>query len=180
VSHALQLLKRQGLVVEHGKRGLAVAPVEPARIRDLYQVRAALDGLAARLAAVRVRAGTVAAPEIAELESRLAAGFAHVEDAATTHERIELDVAFHAATYALSGNPLIAETVAEQWPHFKRGMGVALTQRDWRRAVWGQHAEIVACILAGDPSGAAEAAERHAEENGAKLYSEMVAAGSKG
>src|SRR5262245_65825954 len=73
VSHALQLLKRQGLVVEHGKRGLAVAPVEPAWIRDLYQVRAALDGLAARLAAERIRAGAVAAHEIAELESRLAA-----------------------------------------------------------------------------------------------------------
>ena len=29
VSHALQLLKRQGLVVEHGRRGLSVAPVDP-------------------------------------------------------------------------------------------------------------------------------------------------------
>ena len=48
VSHALQLLRRQGLVVRQGRRGLAVAPVEPDRIRDLYQVRAALDGLAAR------------------------------------------------------------------------------------------------------------------------------------
>src|SRR5688572_3590960 len=55
VSHALQLLKRQGLVVERGKRALAVAPVEPDWIRSLYEVRAALDGLAARLAAERVK-----------------------------------------------------------------------------------------------------------------------------
>ena len=54
VSHALQLLKRQGLVVEHGRRGLSVAPVDPTRLRDLFQLRAAIEGLAARLAAERV------------------------------------------------------------------------------------------------------------------------------
>ena len=43
VSHALQLVRRQGLVVEHGRKGLAVAPIEPARVRDLYRVRGALD-----------------------------------------------------------------------------------------------------------------------------------------
>ena len=47
VSHALQLLKRQGLVVEQGRRGLSVAPIEAGRMRDLYQLRAAIDGLAA-------------------------------------------------------------------------------------------------------------------------------------
>ena len=36
VSHALQLLKRRGLLMEHGKRGLIVAPLEAQRIRDLY------------------------------------------------------------------------------------------------------------------------------------------------
>ena len=46
VSHALQVLKRQGLVIEHGRRGLLVAPIEPGRMRDLYQLRAAVDGLA--------------------------------------------------------------------------------------------------------------------------------------
>ena len=55
VSHALQVSKRRGLLIEHGKRGLMVAPVEAQRMRDLYQVREALDGMAADLAARRVR-----------------------------------------------------------------------------------------------------------------------------
>ena len=42
VSHALQVLKRRGLLVENGKRGLLVAPLAPDRLRDLYPVRAAL------------------------------------------------------------------------------------------------------------------------------------------
>ena len=58
VSHALQILKRRGLLIEHGKRGLMVAPVEAQRVRDLYQVREALDGLAAGLAARRVQGRT--------------------------------------------------------------------------------------------------------------------------
>ena len=49
VSHALQILKRRGLLIEHGKRGLAVAPLERERIMRLYQIREMLDGHAARL-----------------------------------------------------------------------------------------------------------------------------------
>src|SRR5260370_7074972 len=54
VSHALQLLKQQKLVEESGRRGLTVCTVDAASIRELYQVRTALDALAARLAAERV------------------------------------------------------------------------------------------------------------------------------
>ncbi len=54
VSHALHLLHRQGL----GRRkrpasGFAVTPLDPSRIRQLYEVRGAIDALAARLAAQR-------------------------------------------------------------------------------------------------------------------------------
>ena len=51
ISHALQLLKQQKLVEENGRRGLIVCAVDAASIRELYQVRTALDALAARLAA---------------------------------------------------------------------------------------------------------------------------------
>jgi DNA-binding GntR family transcriptional regulator len=49
ISHALQLLKQQKLVVENGRRGLIVSEIDPSRVRDLYQVRSALDAMAARL-----------------------------------------------------------------------------------------------------------------------------------
>src|SRR5689334_21730661 len=51
VLQALRLLKQDGLVHDAPGRGLLVAPLDPARIADVYEVRAALDGLAARLAA---------------------------------------------------------------------------------------------------------------------------------
>ena len=174
VSHALQLLKRQGLVVEVGKRGLSVASVEPHRMRDLYQLRAALDGLASRLAADRVSSGRAPAREIETLKQRLAAGLA-LPGETSVHDWIEKDVAFHSAIYALSGNPAIAETVTEQWPHFKRCMGASLVNRDIREAVWGEHEAIIEKILAGDAGGAQDAAVAHAERAGTTLYDRLFA-----
>src|SRR3954447_15680078 len=71
VSHALHLLHRQGLVAESGRRGFEVTTLDPARIRQLYEVRGAIDALAARLAAARARTDTGGR---AALEAALRAG----------------------------------------------------------------------------------------------------------
>lgn len=174
VSHALQLLKRQGLAVEIGKRGLAVAPIEPQRMRDLYQVRAALDGLAARLAAERVSGGRAPTRETGILSRCLEDGLA-LADGSETHEWIERDVAFHSAIYGLSGNPAIAESVEQLWPHFKRSMGASLSNADIRGRVWAEHEGIAESILAGDAARAADASVTHAERAGRELYDRLFA-----
>src|SRR5262245_59621362 len=51
VHQALRLLKNDGFVVDAGRRGLMVAPLDGDALEQLYQVRGVLDGLAARLAA---------------------------------------------------------------------------------------------------------------------------------
>src|SRR5262252_9944343 len=70
VSHALHLLHRQGLLSESGRRGFEVTQLDPSRIRQLYEVRGAIDALAASLAAER--AGSDAAGR-ARLDAALAA-----------------------------------------------------------------------------------------------------------
>ncbi len=159
VSHALQMLKRRGLFVEVGKRGIAVAPLDGARIRGLYQVRAALDGLAAELAAARCRNGAAVSPEAAEARRVVADG--RGLGAAPMARFIDADVAFHSALHHLSGNPAIAETVAEQWPHFRRSMGLVLATPDMRARVWVEHGEILDAVLAGDAAEAGRRARRH-------------------
>ncbi len=51
VLQALRLLKKEGFVSDAGRRGLRVAPLETPAITQVYEVRAVLDGLAARRAA---------------------------------------------------------------------------------------------------------------------------------
>src|SRR6266545_2938752 len=93
VSHALHLLHRQGLVAESGRRGFEVIELNPARIRQLYEVRGAIDALAARLAAGRARAD---ASGRAALEAALHAGRAIGRDTSLAR-LIVLDVDFHSA-----------------------------------------------------------------------------------
>lgn len=160
VSHALQVLRRRGLVVEAGKRGLEVAPLDAGRLRDLYQVRAALDGLAARLAAERARQGLITAAVRDEAARQIAAG-TRLAAKGSVGELIRADVEFHSLIHRISGNLAIVETVAEQWPHFMRSMGVALADPGIRARIWAEHAEILGAILAGNSAAADSAAQHH-------------------
>lgn len=163
VSHALQLLRMRGLAIETGKRGLVVAPMDATRLLALYQVRAVLEGLAARLAAERVQQGQAPASQRDALSAALAHGQNLPADA-NVSQLIEADVSFHTAIYALSGNNAITDTVSAQWPHFMRAMGAVLEDADRRSTVWADHEEIADHILAGLHERAEEAARRHVEQ----------------
>ena len=158
ISHALHLLHRQGLVVEAGRKGFRVTAVDPGHIRRLYEVRGALDGLAARLAASRVREDELAARK---LESALHQAHGITEDTPLP-ELIRLDVAFHQAIYELSGNPVIESTIGPQWPHMRRAMACVLSTPRYPLTVWEEHAVITKRILAADPDKAERAARAHA------------------
>ena len=158
ISHALHLLHRQGLVVEAGRKGFRVTPVDPDHIRRLYEVRGALDGLAARLAASRVGEDK---PGARKLESATREGRSITEDTSLP-ELIRLDVAFHQALYELSGNPVIEGTIGPQWPHMRRAMACVLATPGYPLTVWEEHALITRRVLAADPDKAEHAARSHA------------------
>jgi len=151
VLQALRLLKKEGFVSDTGRRGLRVAPLEAQAITQVYEVRAVLDGLAARRAA---QASTQLDPTII-LEGRRAAAGQRIGS------MIDADMQFHHLIYAASGNPLIAETSNHHWPHIRRAMGAVLQTVGVRRPVWDEHEAILQAINCGD----ADLAERLAREN---------------
>jgi DNA-binding GntR family transcriptional regulator len=165
VSHALHLLKRQGLVQESGRKGFEVAPIDADRIRQLYEVRAAMDALAAGRAAARVAAGQVPAASRARLQALCTAGAALVP-AAPLPALIRADMEFHREIWRLSGNAAIEEMLVPHWPHLARSMAAVLAPPAYRARVWAEHGEIVRHVLAGDAAGAARAASDHAETAG--------------
>jgi len=171
VSHALHLLHRQGLVAESGRRGFEVTGLDPARIRQLYEVRGAIDALAARLAARRAK---VDAASRARLEAALSAGRA-IDKKTSLSKLIALDVDFHGAIYHLAGNPAIEEMIAPQWPHMRRSMATVLAELDYRDSAWSEHEAIAAAILAGDASKAEAAAAAHAQTAGRRTEERLIA-----
>lgn len=162
VSHALHLLHRQGLVAESGRRGFKVTQLDPHRIRQLYEVRGAIDALAARLAAERAKSDSRGR---ARLEAALRAG--RVIDGGTPLAKlIALDVDFHSAIHSLSGNPAIEEMIAPQWPHMRRSMATVLAELDYRESAWAEHERIAAAIFSGNAKAAEAAAVAHAQTAG--------------
>ena len=162
VSHALHLLHRQGLVAESGRKGFEVTQLDPRRIRQLYEVRGAIDALAAGLAAARVK---IDAAGRAHLEAALRAGRA-TDKSTPLAALIALDVDFHRAIYRLAGNPAIEEMIAPQWPHMRRSMATVLAELDYRQSAWAEHETIATHILAGNAKAAEASALAHAKGAG--------------
>ena len=169
VSHALHLLHRQGLLAESGRRGFEVTQLDPARIRQLYDVRGAIDALAAGLAAKRVKSDAAGRQR---LEAALHAG-SGVDRQTPLSQLIALDVEFHSAIYHLAGNPVIEEMIAPQWPHMRRSMATVLLELDYRESAWSEHEAIAAHILAGSAKAAEAAALAHAQTAGRKTEARL-------
>jgi DNA-binding GntR family transcriptional regulator len=158
VSHALHLLKRQGLVEDVGRKGLRVVPLDPLRVLQLYQLREAVDGLAARLAAL----GPRNPGEVNDLRRLIDTG-STFDTATPIPVLVRADTEFHQGLYRLSGNPAISEMTAPLWPQLMRSMAMVLQAPDYAAEVWhDEHPAILQHVLDGDAAGAEEAARRHA------------------
>lgn len=154
VLQALRLLKKDGFVQDAPGRGLLVAPLDAAWTLSVYQVRGALDALAARLAAQqRFRLD----PKLIEQGRKAARG-------RNVKAMIDADAAFHDAIYAASGNPLIEQTAHQHWGHLRRVMGAVLQQSGQREPVWDEHEAVAKAIAAGDADTASRLMQEHAQQ----------------
>lgn len=169
VSHALVLLRREGLVVDRGRKGQMVAPIEADRVLALYQVRGAMDGLAARLAALRAPGDDTVGSRLQDLLDR---GEAACETG-EINRMVDADLAFHQALHDASGNHEIARTSDSVWPHMVRSMRMVLQNRDGWPAIWAEHAAIAEAVVSGDPEQAGLLATRHAEQAGEATFQRL-------
>lgn len=165
VLQALRLLKKDGLVHDAPGRGVVVAPLEADRIAQVYEVRGALDGLAARLAAKR---HAVLDPKLIAQGRRAARG-------KDIKALIEADIAFHNAIYDASGNPLIGDSARAHWVHLRRVMGAVLQSSPQREALWDEHQAIAEAIGVGDAKRAAQLIDHHALRASDNLRARLTA-----
>lgn len=170
VQQALRLLAKDGFVQDAPGRGVLVAPLDAEWIGKVYQVRGALDALAARLAAER---GAKIDPELMR-QGRRATLSGDIK------AMIDADIAFHAAIYQASGNELIAQSAYLHWDHLRRVMGAVLQGAPMRTAIWDEHAAIANAIAKHDADRAATLCQEHgakASRNLVQNVSAMLEAG---
>jgi DNA-binding GntR family transcriptional regulator len=153
VREALQTLATEGFVELEPRRGARVARFSRTRVHELFEVREALEGLVARLAATRRQ------PEqLAELEAVMALGIENVERGALD-ELPALNTRFHALMVRMADNSMLIDQLDRlsdliQWIYAER-----IQQRSVDS--WYEHAGIVEAIRTGDGDEAGRRAAQH-------------------
>ena len=155
VQQALLLLKNQGVLRDAAGRGLLVTSLDPTQVRQMYDIRAVIEGLAFRKAAEKN-------PERAKkLGPALIQNGRKSVKSGSVAQMIAADMKFHDFIYALSDNPLIAPAMQVQWTNTQRVMGEVLMRDETPRDIWDQHEALLKAVMAGDGTAAETQARQH-------------------
>ena len=152
VREALRHLQQEGLVTAGNRGMLRVNSLTPTEVRELFQVRQALEGLAVREIVASSRRDAAVAALRTALERMV-----DEQDPAT---RMDADLAFHLQLCRLSGNSMLVEA----WQRLEGRMRVAILDGAHGQAPMmarDRHALIVDAIDRADATEAVRVVEEH-------------------
>ena len=155
VREALATLQREGLVRAHPQRGAVVFLPSVEDLRHHYEIRAALESLAAAKAAERFEPAWA---------SPLEAVLAEMRDGPGAARYLALNQQFHTALYERSGRPQLVEMIAALRDASSAYLHIYRAQSDFpvTRLDAEHHAILAACVER-DPERAAAATRAHLE-----------------
>lgn len=165
VRDALLILDREGFVDLQPNRGAAVAALDPAAYREIYEMRVVAEVLALMHAI----------PELSNRQLDEAARFQAKMESADIGEFGLLNTAFHAALYAPCGRPLLLAHIASLNSMADRYLQFAIAQLDYSATSHDEHYQLLAACEARDVAVACDVLAGHIEKAGAQLYRLMAA-----
>jgi DNA-binding GntR family transcriptional regulator len=161
IREALLQLERERLVDGRLNRSAVVRRPTPDEIRQVYTIRAALEGIAARWAAERATPAQVAQLKqmAAALNQATLADRAGARGAETVGPAIE----FHAAIADIASSAELQRLLASLHNQIKLVMAAGLASLTRRRArdIHAEHLALIAAIAAGDGARAEQLASAH-------------------
>jgi DNA-binding GntR family transcriptional regulator len=152
---AMRQLQQEGLISAGARGRLSVRHLDAKEIKNIFDVRAALESLAAQdLAGREDRSGAVA-------ELRKAVADMEKWAASNLEDRIEADLKFHRTMCHLTGN----ETLLHSWSSLEGSIRMSIMFAGVDRALKNmdakRHSDIVDAIEAGDGEKAAATVREH-------------------
>lgn len=153
VRGAIRQLERDRLVASEPRKGATVARVSEKDALDCYDVRAALESVAARLAAERATSDSIERIADAVADGREAIRSEH------WHEMAELNFRFHQRLAEASDNGELQALIR----HYEIRISWIFSHLTVARQVssWDQHAEVLEALRARDSIAAEHAARFH-------------------
>lgn len=163
VREALRALAAEGLVTLEPRRGASVSVLSDDLAYDMVEVRATLEGLNAKLAALRRDENT-----ISKLQQILKEGNEAVAEQDIEKCR-QLNAAFHEALATIGGNVVLIDLMRSL--RDRTALVFAPSNMDRVRENWADHAQILNAVIAGNGELANLLATQHVH-NAARAYTE--------
>ncbi|WP_211100609.1 GntR family transcriptional regulator [Acuticoccus sediminis] len=165
---ALKLLEIDGLIEISQNRGARVLAFTPDEARELFEVLASLEGLAAELAATRMTEDDAA--HIARLHEAMSAHYAN----RNRDEYFDCNSMIHEAVIAAARNRTLEITWAGLLRRAQRGRYMAIVSQDrWHQAM-DEHEQLMAAFEARDGVRAGEVWRQHLRHTGVTIAEVMA------
>ena len=140
------------------RRGTYVSDVSVSDIKEIFEIRSALESLATGLAARRIEPD-----ELEQLQNLLTEISGYIESG-DIKKIVETDINFHALLYKVSRNERLAGIIYNLKEQLARFRTLSMSYPGRLEATYDEHCDMVEAIANGDVSAARDAAERHMEQ----------------
>lgn len=157
IREALRKLEMEGFIVMVPRKGAYVADISFKDIADIFEIRAALEGLAAGLAAERITD-----EELEEME-RLLVEKAEAISSSNMEKLVEVDTKFHEAIYKASRNERLTNIINNLREQIQRFRTKSLSYPGRMKRSLEEHCSIVEAIQSRDIQQARQVAQEHIE-----------------
>ena len=157
VREAIRKLEQEGYVIMMPRRGTYVADVSESDIKEIFEIRSALESLATGLAARRIEQDEIEKLQnlLNEIEEYIAQG--------DMDKIVETDIKFHELLYQFSRNERLAAIISNLKEQLSRFRTLSMSYPGRLQETFEEHSEMVEAIADGDVSAARDAAEHHME-----------------
>ena len=155
VREAIRQLELEGLVQLVPNKGAFVTGISEKDVRDIYLIRARLEGLAARMAAKNITPELLEAMEETVVLSEYHAKKEHYEQVC------EMDSKFHKLLYKASGSRILEHTLTDFHQYVQRVRMASIMQKRRMEKSNDEHDAILTAIREHDEEKAELVATRH-------------------
>lgn len=157
VREAIRKLELEGLVVMIPRKGAYVAGLSLKDIADVFEIRRALEGLAAELASERATD-----EELEEMERYLVKISEEIETG-DVDKVVETDTGFHSLLYKASRNERLTQIINNLREQIQRSRTTSLSYPGRMKIAVEEHRKIVEAVSARDGELARKLAHEHIE-----------------
>ena len=167
VREAIRKLELEGFVVMIPHRGTYVADISLKDVTQVFEIRSALEELAAQLAAERIT------PDEIEFLERMLVEIGTFMEEKNMDKVVEADINFHEVLYKASRNERLVEIIHNLREQTLRFRTMSMNQ-PWRLVkTWEEHRLLVEAIADRNPAQAREIARIHMEHSEQALLKGM-------